>query len=189
MPLILDDFFFWFLTHWNILACLVICIMNYFTRAAGSIVYRLAGYGAETFPKLIYRTYGGLGILVLANLAIIVQAIMTTQKKLRSWKSKRNTIGQQSQQTQHQINNQKKNEEMFNAGMQVMFFLFGMIMSVPGITTWYIKESNSTMTDPELALLDMNTFTLFSVFLPMCLYARNDKLRKHIASLLKEWMM
>ncbi len=82
-------------------------------------------------------------------------------------------------------NNQDRNEEVFNYASQILLTFLSILFWVPSILVYWVWNISNQLNDGEITLLDFSRTLSVLVVLPLIIYSRNSKLRKHCHDKLK----
>ena len=178
-----DDFLVTFFTWLNVTFSLATAGMTCFVKDSIKIFYRVQDI--QDLPKIEFgRSRLGIGEVVvsLLDFAIGLAVISQVVKMIRQWQWRRNRVDLQSTNPipsrSRTLNNLTRNRELVGARSQIAFFVLLLIAVTPFLDS-ILKDKNDQMTLERSTLMEQCSMISLYIIVPLMLYIRNPKLRRH----------
>ncbi len=178
-----DDFLMRFFTLTNVtLSCIVsgmICL------AKDKLEMFFTVQGIKDLPKMDFgRSRIGIGsfMLRLVDSFIILVTVSQALKMIVSWKQNRTKTTSSIEETPRlkMFNNSQRNNEVVGARMQVVLLIVVVVTLAPLIEAAFYNDPDHNLTIEERGLLEFIPLVSLYVIVPLVLYIRSPKLRRHI---------
>ena len=183
VPPLLEEFWQCFLITCNSMIVILLTLQRFTTNENSELVYGWAGLETWEYSQPLFKTYFARILFVLALIALTGHGVSLIIKKLKTDSIDSVLSGPEGNAG---VNNIARNKEVFNAKLHGLVVVVGIVLAAPAILTYFIVGNQNAFTDLELSLIDINTYVMVSVFVPIFMYAKNESLRQHWTNYLKD---
>ncbi len=170
VPPINEYFFDAFLLLHNLLYASLLPFLPYISGEGGIVIYRLTGRNIEEKPKASFKTNFYTILIFFAIFFGLLQIFSSLGRR-------HNSIADHPGPHQS-YNNHNKNEEVVSSRTQALLIFLGLIFYSPSIIIYFAMDL-STVSNEDIAALDLSRMLAIDIICPLIVYVRNSKLRNH----------